>query len=244
MAQRSDWRSGAALVGALLLALCLTRSYSYLLFHTLVELFTVAVAWSMFFLVWNARRFLEDHYLLLLGIASLFVGVIDAVHMLTYKGMMVLPGHGANLPTQLWIAGRYVQSLSFLAAPLFLRRRLRLAPAIAAYSVITAAVLAATLSGSGLFPDCYVEGAGLTRFKIVSEYVVSAISLASILLLCRGIARRSTAPMLRLADRVDRADHGRGAGLHAVWRRLRRRPTWPATFSGSSPIAWFTRPSS
>ena len=37
--------------------------------------------------------------------------------------MGVFPGAGANLPTQLWLAARYLQAITWLAAPLFIRRR-------------------------------------------------------------------------------------------------------------------------
>jgi PAS domain-containing protein len=183
---RPEAHSGALLIGALVLGLALTRLYSYLLFHSLVEVFTIAVAWSVFFLTWNARRFLENHYLLIVGIAVLFVGVIDSVHTLAYKGMAIFPGDGANLPTQLWIAGRYVQSLSLLVAPFFLRRKLNPALALSIYAAGTSLLLVLTLRG--VFPDCYVEGAGLTPFKLASEYVVTLILLASTVLLfrCRG----------------------------------------------------------
>src|SRR5512146_333922 len=114
----------SVLIGAVILGgLVLTSLYSYLLFHSLAEFFTIAVAWAVFFLAWNSRRFLDNRYLLFVGIASLFVGTIDLLHTLAFKGMGVFAGNDANLPTQLWIAGRYVQSLSLLAAPFFLHRK-------------------------------------------------------------------------------------------------------------------------
>ncbi len=170
------------LLGVMLLSLGIVGFYNYLLFHSVVEMFTIAVAWSVFFLAWNTRRFLDNHYLLLIGIASLFVGALDLLHLLTYKGMGVLPGRTANLPTQFWIAGRYTQGLSFLVAPLFLRRKLdhRLTFGICAAFVLP---LIAVLLHGGIFPACYVEGAGLTPFKVASEYAVILMLMASIALL-------------------------------------------------------------
>ena len=54
----ANLRFGLMVVG-IAAALCATRPYSYLIFHEVVELFGIAVAWSMFFLAWNARRRLE-----------------------------------------------------------------------------------------------------------------------------------------------------------------------------------------
>jgi hypothetical protein len=164
-------------VVALAVVLCLTRLHSHLLFHGVVEIFTIGVAWAVFFLAWNARRYLDNHYVLLVGIASLFIGVLDSFHTLAYKGMRVLPAADADLPTQLWIGGRYLYSLTFLAAPIFLRRKLNAPLALGIYASATAALLAWVFSGA--FPACFVEGSGLTSFKVFSEYAVTGTLLAA-----------------------------------------------------------------
>ncbi len=172
------------LAAALLLGgLYVTSRYSYVLFHSLAEAFSIVIACGAFMIAWNSRRFTENGYLLFFGIASLFLAAIDLVHTLAYKGMGVFQGYDANLPTQLWIFARYLQALSLLTAPLFLRRKFNPYLAIAGYAVIVSLGLGAIFSR--IFPICYVEGSGLTPFKIYSEYVISLILLASILLLLR-----------------------------------------------------------
>ena len=146
----------------------------YLLFHTAVELFSIAVAWDIFFIAWNSRRLLANNYLLFLGISYLFVGGIDLLHTLAYKGMGVFPASRSDLASQLWIAGRFVQSVSLLIAPLFLGRRLRVNLVIAAFSLVSAALLASIFYWK-VFPDTYLEGVGLTTFKIWSEYGICLI---------------------------------------------------------------------
>ncbi len=96
--------------------LYLSSLYNYLLFHGTVELFCVIVAGGMFMVAWESRRFMENRFVRFVGIAYLFVGVLDALHLFAYKGMGVFPGYGANLPTQFWIAGRYMESVSICAA--------------------------------------------------------------------------------------------------------------------------------
>ena len=54
--------------------------------HNLAELFCVVVAVGVFMLTWNARRFMDNHFFLFLGIAYLFVGVIDSLHALAFDG--------------------------------------------------------------------------------------------------------------------------------------------------------------
>ena len=175
----------AWLVGALLLlGLYLTSLHSYLLFHSLAEVFSIVVAAGIFMLAWNSRQFMDNDSLLFLGVGYLFIGLVDLVHTLAYKGMPVFPGGGTNLPTQLWIAGRYMEALTLLAFPLFLQRRLRPALVLWAYGLITALVLASTFYWR-VFPACFVEGSGLTPFKKISEYVICLILLATIALILR-----------------------------------------------------------
>jgi hypothetical protein len=105
--------------------LYIVRLHSYLLFHSIVEIFSVCVAFSIFMVVWNSRSFVENGYLLFIGIAYLFVGILDLIHTLAYKGMGVFPGYGTNLATQLWLCARYTESASLVIAPWFLRHRLK-----------------------------------------------------------------------------------------------------------------------
>jgi signal transduction histidine kinase len=173
------------LTGALvLLGLYLTSLYNYLLFHSLAELFAIVVACGVFMVAWNARRFLDNNYLLFIGIAYLFVAGLDLLHTLAYKGMGVFPDYDANLPTQLWIASRYIQSLSLLIAPLFLYRKLKTHLVFLGYAVIISLLLASIFYWR-IFPDCYIEGIGLTPFKKISEYLISLILLAASALLLK-----------------------------------------------------------
>lgn len=167
--------AGFACIGVLYLS----SLYNYLLFHSLVELFSVAVSFAMFMLIWNTRRFMSNDFLLFVGVAYLFVGFIDLFHSLAYKGMGVFPGDDANLPTQLWIAARYLQSISLLIAPLFLARRIKPGSLILIFSVVSLILIGSITSG--VFPDCYING--LTPFKKISEYIISTILAISALIL-------------------------------------------------------------
>ena len=170
-------------MGIGLIGLWLTSRVSYLLFHSLVEAFSVLVAWGMFIVAWNTRRFTAHGFFLFLGAAFLGVGAIDFLHLLAYKGLGVFPGATADLPTQLWIAGRYLQAVSLLLAPLFLTRRVRARGLLSAYGLATALLLAAVFGG--WFPACFVEGLGLTPFKIASEYVICGLLAGGMFLVYR-----------------------------------------------------------
>ena len=175
----SEAMAGRAVAAALLIGLYWTSHYSYLLFHSLAEMFSIVVAFGIFAFSWNTKRLSRVDFLVILGIACLFCGFLDLLHTLSYKGMGVFRGFDANLPTQLWIAGRALLSVSFLIAPCFIRRRLRYHWTITCYAVIVLAFVY-TIFYLRVFPDCFIEGEGLTRFKKISEYIIVLLFIAAL----------------------------------------------------------------
>lgn len=177
-----NWIFGGIIV---LTAILFSRLYNFLLFHSLAELFSIVIAFGIFIVAWNSRRYLDNNYLLFLGIAYLFIGAIDMVHTLAYKGMGVFPEYDANLPTQLWIMARYMESISLLVAPFFLNKRIKLNLIFLIFLAISALLLSSIFYWQ-IFPDCFIEGRGLTSFKIISEYIISLILLGSIIFLVKS----------------------------------------------------------
>jgi PAS domain S-box-containing protein len=164
-----------------LTGLYLCSLHSFLLFHSLVELFSIAVAGGIFMLAWNARAIMQNNYFLFLGIAYFFVGVLGLFHILSYKGMGIFEGDEANMATQFWVGARYIEACSLLAAPLFFTRKLRPLWTSAVFSLLTAALIWMVFNGK--FPACYVNGEGLTLFKKSSEYLVSLILFGSLFMI-------------------------------------------------------------
>ncbi len=158
--------------------------HNYLLFHSFAEVFSIVVACGIFMIAWNSRSFIDNHYLLFIGIAYLFVGAVDLIHTLAYKGMGVFKGSETNLATQLWITARYIESLSLLIAPYFIKRKLNPYSIFVGY-MVTISLLLSTIFYWDIFPVCFVEGSGLTSFKILSEYIISTILLLAIGLLLK-----------------------------------------------------------
>jgi len=173
---------GAALIGGLLWA----GGYDYLLFHSLVEVLGVTVAGSIFIVAWNVRRRVDNAYILVAGMGYLFVGGMDLLHTLAYKGMGAIPSDGANLATQLWIAARYLEAGTFLAAPLLVGRRVRAPALLAGYGTVFTLLLLAIFLWH-IFPVCFVDAEGpahgLTPFKRASEGLVCLAFMAAIGLL-------------------------------------------------------------
>lgn len=166
-------------IGALMLfGVYLSSLHSYLLFHSMAEIFSVLVSFSIFLFAWNTSGFVKDDFLIVLGTAFLFIGFFDLMHTLAYKGMHVIATDDADHATQMWIIARYLQSLSMLAVTFLFKRRVNYLLVAAGYTVISA-VLFLSVFKFHFFPHCYIENVGLTPFKIVSEYLICAILLAA-----------------------------------------------------------------
>ena len=116
----------AALLLLTLLVLNLLASYNFLVFHTLVELLRVIVLGGVFVLGWHTRRWSNNSALLVLAIAAGFIGVLELLHALTYKGMGLTFVDSANIPTQLWLGFRYLETLAVLLAALSLGKKVHI----------------------------------------------------------------------------------------------------------------------
>ena len=132
------------------------KFYSYLLFHSMAEIFSVAIAVSIFMLTWSARRNIDNGSLIFLGIAYLSVGFIDLLHMLVYSGMGLSKNDSSNLPTQLWICARFIESISLFIAPFLSKKRVGAGAVITVYSAVTGLLLLSIFRG--IFPDCFIDG--------------------------------------------------------------------------------------
>jgi len=175
----------------LVLSICVlyvVSRYNYLLFHSTVDIATVFIAACVFIIIWNTRHLIDNNYFLYVAIAFLFFAFLDFIHLLGYKNMGVFPQYGTNLATSLYIASRYILSISLIVAPLFISRKLNATFMFAVYSLVTLLILLSIFYWQ-IFPVCFVEGVGLTPFKVVSDYIICLILLGAIGLLL--INRRS-----------------------------------------------------
>jgi signal transduction histidine kinase len=188
----------ALLWSGVVLGLYLVQRLNFLLFHSIAEMFSIVIAAGVFLVTWNSRDRMDSDFFVVVGIAYAFVAALDAVHMLAYSGMGVFPDRGANLATQFWLAARYLESVSLALGATFagggaVNDRLSLserdrdvALLVVAYGSATAALVGAISLGA--FPDAYLEGSGLTRFKILSEYLIAALLSVAMLSLYRDRA--------------------------------------------------------
>jgi len=181
-----DWHGFHALLARgvwltpLLLAIPLVAAgfHNYLLFHTLVELMTIIVGVLMFVVAVYTYPYSRENFLMFLAIGYFWIAAIDLFHALFYKGMDIVAADTSNLATQFWLAGRFMQAFLLLLAPFLITKRMHTAIHFILFGVLSTVFYILIIGG--YFPDAYIEGEGLTPFKIISEYLVCLILLLAL----------------------------------------------------------------
>ncbi|WP_041075489.1 sensor domain-containing diguanylate cyclase [Thermotoga caldifontis] len=158
---------------SIFIALLFVARKNYLLYHSIIEFFAIFTGLSISLVSFATRGFNQNRIFMKFGIVYLFVPIVDFLHTLAYKGMGVFRNWTANQPTQFWIAGRSLEVLGFfliLFFPKITERAL-----FFLFGPLTAFLISAVWFG--FFPDCFVEGSGLTVFKIAMEYLMVSVLL-------------------------------------------------------------------
>ena len=172
------------------LSLFLTTAYdiasilSYLPLHTLFELVSVIISVMIFGVAWvriqdnsNSRNYI------ILACAFLGVAILDVFHVFSFPGMpeFITP-NGSEKTINFWLMARYLSAFSLLIVSVLSWHTIatRLMHNIVLGCVLT---LVITFVIIGLFfpsliPSTYIEGQGLTSFKIMSEYSITVLYFA------------------------------------------------------------------
>jgi PAS domain S-box-containing protein len=167
-----------------LAGLYLLSRTNYLFFHVVIESFSVFVSCGAFVLaVSHVRKKTSDvnDFYTFLGFVLGGVAVLDFIHMSCYRGMGVFADVSSNEATQFWILARVYQALGLLFGCLLASTKIRVRRSyfyVANGSVVTFGIASVLLWK--FFPDCFIEGLGLTAFKIASEWSVVAILLGTL----------------------------------------------------------------
>jgi len=157
----------------LLITSVVTAYYNFLFFHTLIELWAMLVAVSIFIIAWNTRRLVQQSPIVFLGIGYFFIAILTFFHTITYSGMGILDAT-ANEPTQFWMAARFLETALLFFLPFypdinFNKKHFQILTAL--LTLITS-VFIITILFYPIFPDALLVGEGLTDFKIYGEYFI------------------------------------------------------------------------
>jgi len=180
-----DWRLWA-FPSIISLILFILAQFSFLGFHSFAELFTIIISFSLFSFAWWTRELNKNYLFLFLACGYFWVGVVDLFHTLTYKGMDVIVQGSGNTSTQLWLVARFMEAFLLLIGPLIASQRRTAYIVYIAYGLISFVFISLILNDH--FPTTFIEGSGLTQFKIVSEYIIDVILALSIYTLWRHVS--------------------------------------------------------
>jgi signal transduction histidine kinase len=157
----------------------------YLPIHTLLEMVTISISASIFFVRWFPRRFTHNPQSLVVGVLFFSLAAFHTVHALTYSGMPDFLGPTSTaLPTYYWILARFTFAF-FLVAATFIPREgtPKLAkPSVvfslfAVYTIASIAIVAAYIND---LPRLVIPGQGVTDLKIDLEYfIIALLAIAS-----------------------------------------------------------------
>lgn len=159
------------------IVLIVVSYYNYLLYHILVEFTSIAVALILFAIVLIFQSQFRSSLLPYIAIGYFYISIIDLLHTLAYKGMNILTaaGDSANLATQLWIEARFLQALVLVTAIYFIDKKVSNKILVVGLGAIVTTIT--LLVFKGYAPDAFIDGYGLTLFKISMEYVIVVILL-------------------------------------------------------------------
>ncbi len=152
----------------------------YLPLHMVLETASLVVAFSTFSVVWNAYSEERAGNIVLLALGMMAAGLIDFAHMLSYPGMpdFITPG-STEKAINFWLVARLLTAVTFLVVAL--RPWRPLANPGNRFTLLTlTAIVTGLVYWAGLYhphdwPHTFIEGEGLTRFKITAEYIVIAL---------------------------------------------------------------------
>lgn len=169
---------------------------SYLPLHIILEIAAITVALMVFSIGWSAKRKLDFPHVYWLSSVFLGVAILDAMHMLSFKGMpdFVTPSDPQKA-INFWLAARYLSAIGLLISALFpgLQR-----PPFSRQTLLMLVLL--MVAGCSLWflgfpqsvPQTFIPGEGLTPLKIGLEYGLIGLYLLAAVLLLRSMAKPRT----------------------------------------------------
>ena len=151
--------------------------------HMFAETFSIIVSMLVFAVVFNTSAVDRyDNPIIILAFSFFVVGLLDFAHTLSYPGMpdFVTPGLN-DKSIFFWLVARYVAAIALLVTALQLRIKNTRMPnrywMLFASLVFTAFFYWIGLYHLNIMPHTFIEGRGLTPFKVWAEYGIIAILL-------------------------------------------------------------------
>ncbi len=172
----------------IILIVVLVSLYSYTLFHSLAEIIAITIGYGVYMVTWNSRRLIANNYFVYLGIAFFFVATFDLLHAFAFQKSGALFGHDfVNLSEQFWLAARYLQAFSFLAACFFIGKGIKTLKVFYFYTLISLIFVMAIIWWPLFIPASLANSWPITFTKI-SEIIICFLQIAAIIKLWQNSA--------------------------------------------------------
>ncbi len=142
--------------------------------HIVFEVFAIVVASLVFAVVWHSHG-PQRASSPLLGCAFLAIALIDLAHMLSYNGMPDwITQASVEKAIGFWLVSRMLLACTLLAVAFRLQPKRSLSrPTLLLVALAVAGIATyMQLYQPQLLPRTFIEGTGLTAFKIVSEWLI------------------------------------------------------------------------
>lgn len=174
----------------------------YLPLHTLLEFLAILAAFLVFATVWHTPAKEVSASLLMIAVALFAAGWLDFSHALSFKGMpdLISPA-SIEKSIAFWLGARLIVAITLLGVSFYpllkapsSKQRLGI---LAAYTVLNMVVIWAVIFHEADLPETFIEGSGLTAFKIGGEWLISSLLVFAAVRYYRE-ARRSDDPFLPL----------------------------------------------
>lgn len=159
----------------------------YLTWHVIFEFTSILISFSIFTVTYFVYEESGKLSMIILGCTFLIMGLLDTFHTFSYKGMsgFFVSNTTANRATTLWVLSRTFGSLGSLLAiliPSSIRSNMK--KSIFAGTTFSFSILLFMIVTyfPHVFPPMFIEDMGLTRIKIIMEYVIILIMVITFII--------------------------------------------------------------
>lgn len=166
----------------LLIGLFIAGRYDLRMAHTFAVIIGVIVAWTIFAFTWNARKYLDNSFLVFSGISYLFTGLLFLLHLMIYNGSRMFVGYDPEIADHFLIIARFAESISLLGGVFFVGRRIHSRFLFATYSIATGVVIVLVLGGVSWIP---ISTGNMRFVPLLGRYTIVGIFGVGLFLLNR-----------------------------------------------------------
>lgn len=160
----------------------------YLTWHIIFEFTSILVAFSIFTVTFFVYEESANLRMIILGSSFLVMGLLDAFHTFSFAGMpeFFVPNLTANRATTLWILARSLGGLGILIA-MAIPRTLKSNLPKKVFAIITTGfsilLFIIVTYYPNLLPSMHNEDGSLSNLKIIMEYIIILIMIATFLVI-------------------------------------------------------------